>query len=86
MTNFTEILLNTLLTLNSICELFLGDFNIDVLKYDSSYQSQPIALFVSGFLHTITKPTRCTVHSATLMDHTITDSMQSEYNSLILTK
>jgi hypothetical protein len=61
---------------------------INVLKYDSSTQASTYidTLFASGFLQIITKPTRCTAHSATLIDHAITNSIQSVYDSAILTK
>jgi exonuclease III len=86
---FTELLLNTLSSFDPSHEIILlGDMNIDVLKYDSSTQvsSYIDALFASGFLQTITKPTRCTSHSATLIDHAITNTIQSVYNTAILTK
>ena len=67
--------------------MLLGDFNIDALKYTSSeFVSTYIdSLFSSGFLQTITKPTRCTNRSATLIDHAITNISQDSFTNIILT-
>jgi hypothetical protein len=43
-------------------------------------------LFVFGFIQTLTRPTRCTDHCATLLDHSITNSMTLNYDVAILTK
>ncbi len=42
-------------------------------------------LFSYGLLHAVTKPTRRTSNSATLIDHVITNSSQPHHTSLILT-
>jgi hypothetical protein len=86
---FNDLLISTLSTINPSCETFLlGDINLDALKYNlSTHVTTYIdSLFACGFLQTITKPTRCTEHSATLIDHAITNSLQSEFNIAILTK
>jgi endonuclease/exonuclease/phosphatase family metal-dependent hydrolase len=88
-TQFNEILINTLSSLNTNVDTYLlGDFNIDVLKYESSKQVSTYIdnLFSLGFLQTITKPTRCTDTSATLIDHAVTNSVSTQYNTAILTK
>ncbi len=53
----------------------LGDFNIDVLKYDSNpHVSEYVDLLFSfGFLQVLTKPTRCSANSATLIDHVLSN-------------
>jgi uncharacterized protein YuzB (UPF0349 family) len=86
---FNDLLISTLITINPSCETFLlGDTNLDALKYNvlTHVTTYIDSLFACGFLQTITKPTCCTEHSATLIDHTITNSLQSEFNSAILTK
>jgi len=66
----------------------VGDFNIDALKYGSidSVTSYIDTLFTTGFLQTVTLPTRCTSHSATLIDHVITNIIQPEYTNYIITQ
>jgi len=53
----------------------LGDFNIDALDYDNNqFCSDYINLLFSlGYIQTVTRPTRCTSESATLIDHCITN-------------
>ena len=65
----------------------VGDLNIDVLKYNSNPQVTEYIdlLFSFGLLQVITKPTRCTKNSATLIDHVITNSVCSDISSYIVT-
>ena len=53
-----------------------GDFNLDLLKHEChSVTAQFIeSLFAFGFLPMITKPTRITAHSATLIDNIFTNN------------
>ena len=53
-----------------------GDFNLDLLKHEShSVTAQFLeSLFAFGFLPMITKPTRITAHSATLIDNIFTNN------------
>ena len=53
-----------------------GGFNLDLLKHEShSVTAQFIeSLFAFGFLPKITKPTRITAHSATLIDNIFTNN------------
>ena len=53
-----------------------GDFNLDLLKHEShSVTAQFIeSLFAFSFLPMITKPTRITAHSATLIDNIFTNN------------
>jgi len=85
---FNEILLNTLSSINpSHPTYILGDTNYDAIKYNHSIHVTSFidTLFTAGFIQTITKPTRCTSHSATLLDHTITNVTQSTFHNLIIT-
>ena len=65
----------------------LGDFNIDVLKLNSSNQAAEYIdlLFSFGLLQVITKPTRCTSNSATLLDHVLSNSACGHTSSFIMT-
>lgn len=64
----------------------LGDFNIDLLKYDKCNFSHQFfnQLSSSGFRPLITKPTRITSSSATLIDNIFTNSQTSEHLNGIL--
>ena len=64
-----------------------GDFNLDLLKHEShSVTAQFIeSLFAFSFLPMITKPTRITAHSATLIDNIFTNNTTvSSKNGLII--
>lgn len=63
-----------------------GDINLDCLKYSNCSRVSEYVdlLFSHGFLQVITKPTRCTANSATLIDHVVTNSSSSEFKSVIL--
>jgi len=65
----------------------VGDFNVDVLKYNSNPQVTEYVdlLFSFGLLQVITKPTRCTQNSATLIDHVITNAVCPNIESIIIT-
>ena len=49
----------------------MGDFNIDLLKVNIHAKTNEFVndVISQGFLHKITRPTRITPHSATLIDH-----------------
>ena len=71
---------------NKYCYI-TGDFNLDLLKHEShSITAQFLeALFLYGFLPMITKPTRITAHSATLIDNIFTNNTTfSSKNGLIV--
>ena len=64
-----------------------GDFNLDLLKHEShSVTAQFIeSLFAFSSLPMITKPTRITTHSATLIDNMFTNNLTvSSRNCLII--
>lgn len=56
-----------------------GDINIDFLKYNEHSQTEEFLdmLFANNVLPIITKPTRLTDHTATLIDHIYTNSLQN---------
>ncbi len=61
---------------NKICYL-MGDFNIDLFKSEScDYANQFIEqLFTSSFFPLITKATRITYHTATLIDNIFSNNI-----------
>lgn len=65
----------------------LGDFNIDFLKYVNHLPTENYInmLYSNNFYPIITKPTRITSHSATLIDHIYTNSSNFDLMSGILT-
>ena len=65
----------------------LGDLNLDVLKYSvcPNVTSYVDLLFSYGLLQIVTKPTRCTHQSATLIDHIITNNSDTDLTSLVVT-
>ena len=85
MSQFLDLLSNLCNNLTSQNQIFyiLGDLNIDVLKYNSCNFTRDYVelLFSYGLLQVITKPTRCSLNSATLIDHVITNSQASSHDS-----
>jgi len=86
---FTELLSNLLddfSNINTPISLF-GDFNLDALKYNINNQVTEYInlLFSFGFLQLIMRPTRCTLASASLIDHIVTNSKTCSYETVILT-
>ena len=65
-------LLNDLSTSYDTIFIF-GDLNIDILKFNSCKNTSEYIdlLFSFGLIQTVTKPSRCTINSATLIDHCI---------------
>ena len=68
----------------------MGDFNIDLLKTESRDISDRFSeqLFSSSFLPLVTRPTRITEHTATLIDNIFTndiEQIESSKNGLIFT-
>jgi endonuclease/exonuclease/phosphatase family metal-dependent hydrolase len=64
----------------------LGDFNLDVLKYgaDKSATEYVDLLFSYGLLQLVTNPTRVTSHSASLIDHVITNNVVDSCDTVVL--
>ncbi len=87
--NFSELLSNVLDEISSLNLpiYILGDINLDVLNYESckhvsDYVNQ---LFAYGLLQVVTKPTRSTMNSATLIDHVIANVSHSTFETAIIT-
>jgi endonuclease/exonuclease/phosphatase family metal-dependent hydrolase len=61
---------------NNKHEVFiLGDMNVDFLKYSMHADTEEYLdmLYLNNFIPIITKPTRITEHSSTLIDHIYTN-------------
>jgi len=88
-TNFLDYFTNILSSLTESKSVFyiVGDFNIDLLKCNNTARASDFVdlLFSFGLLQIITKPTRCTDNSATLIDHIITNQSAPSFNTTILT-
>ena len=71
----------------NLSSYIFGDFNLDCLKYGSnnSVTEYVDLLFSHGMLQVVTKPTRCTVTSATLIDHVISNVNSRKFETIILT-
>ena len=78
-TFFQFLFYSNLISLGTV--YLLGDINLDLLKYSKCNQvtSYVDLLFSLGLLQIITKPTRCTPRSATLIDHIITNAINKDY-------
>ena len=72
-----------LITQNVPCYL-LGDFNINLLKDEKKANDLINLLYSHNFFPTITKPTRVTKHSASLIDHIWSNNLQNLEASGIL--
>ena len=76
-----EIEMNEILTKidkeNKICYL-MGDFNIDLLKSESSDYTKRFLeqLYASSYIPLILQPTRITQHTATLIDNIFTNDIE----------
>jgi hypothetical protein len=69
------------------CKIYIfGDFNLDVLKYRTikNVAEYVDLIFSFGFLQIMLKPTRCTTHSASLIDHILTNSNSRVHESVLL--
>ena len=64
----------------------MGDFNIDLLKFQSHEKTEHFieSMLTTGYLPVITKPTRVTDHSATLLDHIYSNNKSLNYTSGIV--
>ena len=66
--------------------IIMADFNIDLLKIDTNGQTTDFihGMFASAFYPTISRPTRVTQQTATLIDNTITNMHEYPVTSGIL--
>ena len=64
----------------------MGDFNIHLLKFQTYDKTKSLieSMLTTGFQPLITKPTRITDHSATLIDHIYSNTKIQIYKSAIL--
>ena len=87
-----DVFMSTLFEILEIVELenknciIMGDVNIDLLKYntDGKTKSHVNNIFANGFLPVITKPTRVTHSSASLIDHIYSNLKSLKYSSNII--
>ena len=66
--------------------VIMGDMNIDLLKFESHTKTNEYIenIFSHGFIPMISKPTRVTPSSATLIDHIITNNINCSNTSGII--
>ena len=84
--NSLSVVLNTIKRENKLAYI-LGDFNLDLLKYNSHQPTSEIydLMYSFSFLPVITKPTRITETSSTLIDNIFTNDLDiSNHSSGIL--
>ena len=87
---FTNILDNVIRSLDRHSRkhtIFTGDFNVDLIKYDRDLPGQNlIAVFEKyGFVQLVSRPTRVTDHSATLIDHVYTNDVTNTVSCHVIT-
>ena len=58
--------------------MLMGDFNIDLLKYDTNPDSIAFldSVYINFYLPSITTPTRVTTHSKTLIDNSFLNNTE----------
>ena len=67
--------------------LCVGDLNCDLLKHSSNENFQNLINTMAqyGFLQIVSRPTRITDHSATLIDHVYTNNLQNTLSCNVIT-
>ena len=67
--------------------LFVGDFNRDLINIDNDSRCQKLIDLMCdhGFVQTISRPTRVTAHSQTLIDHVYTNKIYSMISTSVVT-
>ena len=88
--NFNTILDNSLTKLDRHKNkqiLITGDFNIDLIQYDTDERSRELIDITSnhGFSQVISRPTRITDHSSSLIDHIYTNKISKVISSCVVT-
>ena len=65
----------------------VGDLNIDLIQHDSDRSAQELVdnMASCGFLQLISRPTRITDHSATLIDHVFTNNLENTLSCNVIT-
>lgn len=87
-----DIFTSTIYDINNIImkekktSFLIGDFNIDLLKFTSHEKTNMFLnnMFTQGYLPLITKPTRITRQTATLIDHIYSNKLSLNYTTGIL--
>ena len=86
---FSQELYNIIDKINSEnkTSVIMGDMNLDLLKFKSHDKTNSFIenMFAAGYVPTITKPTRVTPSSATLIDHIYTNNLSNASSGIILT-
>jgi hypothetical protein len=84
--SFNDLLFNMLSTISSGELILGGDFNLDVIKYQSCSNTAAYIdnLFSNGCIQIISKPTRISNTSASCIDHFVTNCKMDVFNSQIL--
>ena len=82
-----EAVLNKLNRFSSKHVLLVGDFNMDLIKHSSNAhcQHQIDTAAQHGFMQIVSRPTRVTDHSATLIDHVYSNSLEKTTSCNVLT-
>ena len=67
--------------------LITGDFNVDLIKYNNDMVSQNLVAVMEkyGFVQLVSRPTRVTDHSATLIDHAYTNDILNTTSCHVIT-
>jgi len=85
---FTESIghINDQIALENKTAIIMGDFNIDLLKYGNHPKTKLFVdnMFSHGLLPQISRPTRVTEHTATIIDHIYTNKIEANTQSGII--
>ena len=91
-TNFNILFENILQKLNNKrysnkLKYIVGDFNQDLIEYEKDTDCKNLvdSAHNNGFVQIVSRPTRLTEHSATLIDLTFTNNIESTLSCNIIT-
>ena len=79
---------NDIILVENKTYVLMGDFNIDLIKYNQHQKTTEFLdnLLAQGYFPMITKPTRVTHNSATLIDHIFTNhNLQNITSGIVIT-
>ena len=57
--------------MNSICQVILGDFNVDILKQNTISKQHLHIVSQNSFSQLINQPTRESMNTSTIVDHVL---------------
>ena len=86
-TQFSDIFSTPLADISNAYEhvFIYGDFNLNILDLSNKFIAEYVeTIFSYGFLQLVTRPTRVSGNSATLIDHILTNSTVNCHDSFIL--